>query len=65
MRAEAVVPPAAETNVPPSVATSRSFFRNHDYLCDVKPRQIIYRGELKCPFDSEKESLNTRKNITQ
>ena len=47
------VPPAAETNAPPSMAISRSFFRNHDYLCDVKPRQIIYRGEIKCPFDSE------------
>ena len=49
------VPPVTETNVPPSVATSRSFFRNYDYLCDVKPRQIIYRGELNCPFDSENE----------
>ena len=47
------VPPVKETNVPPSVATSRPFFRNHDYLCDVKPRQIIYRGETKCPFNSE------------
>ena len=33
------VPPVTETNVPLSVATSRSFFGNHDYLCGVKPQQ--------------------------
>ena len=33
------MPPVAETNVPPSVVTSRSFFRNHDYLYGVKPQQ--------------------------
>ena len=37
---ETNVPPVAETNVPPSVASSRLFFRNHDYLCGVKPQQL-------------------------
>ena len=27
-----IVPPITVSNVPPSVATSRSFFRNHDYV---------------------------------